>query len=103
MVQKSWHLNRRDLLKGAGVALALPSLHAMGATSACANVASNTPKRMMIGYIAYGAYMPNGQGGVPRRDKSDAPHHDWSWCWTTRAVGRWAGTAQVTCSQPART
>ena len=30
MKQKSWHFNRRDLLKGGGVALALPLLDGMG-------------------------------------------------------------------------
>ena len=89
MAQKSWHLNRRDLLKGAGIALALPSLHAMGATSALANVAkTETPKRMMIGYIAYGTYMPNGASGIPtqRNSGEKTPHHDWSW-WPCKDAG----------------
>ncbi|SVD88996.1 uncharacterized protein METZ01_LOCUS441850, partial [marine metagenome] len=30
MKHKSWHLNRRELLKGGGIALALPLLNAMG-------------------------------------------------------------------------
>lgn len=83
MTQKSWHLNRRDLLKGAGVALALPSLQAMGATSA---VASATPKRMMIGYIAYGTYMPDGANGIPNNNDPNTPHHDWSW-WPCKNAG----------------
>jgi hypothetical protein len=89
MAQKSWYLNRRDLLKGAGIALALPSLHAMGTTSALANVAkTETPKRMMIGYIAYGTYMPNGASGIPRQKNSGekTPHHDWSW-WPCKDAG----------------
>lgn len=72
MTQKSWHLNRRDLLKGGGIALALPLLESM----AWAAPARALPKRMMLGYFAYGAYMPNGANGIPAADK---PHHDWSW------------------------
>ena len=72
MAKKSWHLNRRDLLKGTGIALALPSLNAMRPTSTRANAAAQaTPKRMMIGYIAYGTYMPDGPAGLPKQDKSD--------------------------------
>ncbi len=31
MKNKSWHLDRRDLLKGGGIAIALPLLNGMGA------------------------------------------------------------------------
>jgi hypothetical protein len=34
------------------------------------------PKRMLISYFAYGAYMPDGPNGIPEPGK---PHHDWSW------------------------
>ena len=75
MKQKSWHLNRRELLKGGGIALALPFLNgmsrAMGVTGAV-----TMPKRMLISYFAYGAYMPDGPNGIPEPGK---PHHDWSW------------------------
>ena len=37
---------------------------------------SKLPKRMLVSYFAYGAYMPNAKNGVPGR-KED--HHDWSW------------------------
>lgn len=74
MAQKSWHLNRRELLKGSGIALAMPLLNGMswakGATDA------ELPKRMLVSYFAYGAYMPHGTSGVPTANK---PHHDWSW------------------------
>jgi hypothetical protein len=87
MAKKSWHLNRRDLLKGAGVALSLPYLNAMRASSALANAATKeTPKRMMVGYIAYGTYMPDGPGGIPSNSDSDEPHHDWSW-WPCKDAG----------------
>ena len=43
MKQKSWHLNRRELLKGGGIALALPFLNsmsrAMGVSGAVAALA----------------------------------------------------------------
>jgi len=87
MAKKSWHLNRRDLLKGTGIALALPSLNAMRPSSTRANAAAQaTPKRMMIGYIAYGTYMPDGPAGLPKQDNSDQPHHDWSW-WPCKDAG----------------
>ena len=87
MAKKSWHLHRRELLKGAGVALALPSLNAMHAASAIAKDATPaTPKRMMVGYIAYGTYMPDGPSGLPSNANSDAHHPDWSW-WPCKDAG----------------
>ena len=73
MKQKSWHLNRRDLLKGGGVALALPLLNGMSWAN---EGGKDLPKRMLVSYFAYGAYMPNGASGVPAANK---PHHEWSW------------------------
>jgi hypothetical protein len=67
-------LDRRALLRGGGVALALPLLQAMGRASS--GVAA-PPKRMLVSYFAYGAYMPNAVSGIP--DKSDKPHDEWSW------------------------
>ena len=74
MKQKSWHLNRRELLKGGGAALALPLLNGMGWAKGTAE--KELPKRMLVSYFAYGAYMPNGPQGIPDAGK---PHHDWSW------------------------
>lgn len=78
MKQKSWHLNRRELLKGGGIALALPFLNgmgrALGATTGAANQAM--PKRMLISYFAYGAYMPDSPEGIPIAGKT---HDDWNW------------------------
>ena len=72
MTHKSWHLDRRDLLKGGGIAIALPLLNgmgkAMGAFSSAAED-SGTPKRMLVSYFAYGAYMPEGPSGVPNANK----------------------------------
>jgi len=81
MKQKSWHLNRRELLRGGGIALALPFLNGMGWSKEVAGAA--LPKRMLVSYFAYGAYMPNGGNGIPNADK---PHHDWSW-WPCRDAG----------------
>ena len=77
MKPKSWHLNRRELLKGGGVALALPFLNGMSrAMGATPSHLATVPKRMLVSYFAYGAYMPNGPAGIPDPKK---PHHDWSW------------------------
>ena len=73
MKHKSWHLNRRELLKGGGIALALPLLNAMGkAMGAISNAAGEggMPKRMLVSYFAYGAYMPDGPSGVPAPKKN---------------------------------
>ena len=92
MARKSWHLNRRDLLKGAGVALALPYLNAMGvsggAAQAAAGVAAKAaPKRFMATYISYGVYMPDGPAGTPRVVDGKYDHHEWSW-WPSAEVGQ---------------
>lgn len=80
-------MNRRDLLKGAGVALALPALNAMGGhCKAVSGHVPDTPKRLMIGYIAYGTYMPEGPSGIPKNPDSDDLHHDWSW-WPCKEAG----------------
>lgn len=68
MKQKSWHLDRREFLKGGGMALALPFLNAMSWAQVAPGKA--VPKRMMVGYIAYGVYEPKGENGA---------HHDWNW------------------------
>ena len=41
------------------------------------------PKRLMVSYFAYGAYMPHGTTGVPAPGK---PHHEWSW-WPCQTPG----------------
>lgn len=95
MKNKSWHLDRRDLLKGGGVAIALPLLNGMGAglnKSLGANInamdESEHPKRMLVSYFAYGAYMPESPSGVPRAtEKADhEEHHPWSW-WPCKNAG----------------
>ena len=44
------------MIKGGGIALALPFLNSMG----WAKPAKELPKRMLVSYFSYGAYMPNG-------------------------------------------
>ena len=80
MKPKSWHLNRRELLRGGGIALALPLLEGM---SWAAPAQKDIPKRMLVSYFAYGAYMPNGTSGIPDRKK---PHNEWSW-WPCKDPG----------------
>jgi hypothetical protein len=75
MKQKSWHLNRREFLRGGGAALALPFLTGM---SRAAGVSGGKvmPKRMLVSYFAYGAYMPEAQAGIPTPGMA---HDEWSW------------------------
>ncbi|SVB92268.1 uncharacterized protein METZ01_LOCUS245122, partial [marine metagenome] len=44
------------MLKGGGIALALPLLNSMG----LAAPSKSMPRRMLVSYFSYGAYMPNG-------------------------------------------
>jgi len=74
MKQKSWHLDRRTFLRGSGIALALPFLESMGLAKTVA--AKQLPKRMLVSYFAYGAYMPDTNEGIPIAGK---PHHEWNW------------------------
>ena len=79
MKHKSWHLDRRELLKGGGVALALPLLNGMGKAMGAMSKApgeGGMPKRMLVSYFAYGAYMPDGPSGVPARKKNDPEKPD---------------------------
>ena len=82
MKPKSWHLNRREMLKGGGIALTLPFLNGMS-WAAPGKAPLMYPKRMLVSYFSYGAYMPNGGNGIPDPNK---PHHDWSW-WPRRDAG----------------
>lgn len=79
MIEKTWHLNRRDLLRGGGIALALPFLNGMGrafgATTGTGAAVQSMPKRMLVSYFAYGAYMPDSPSGVA----TSKPHDDWNW------------------------
>jgi hypothetical protein len=64
MAEKSWHLNRRTLLKGAGISLALPWLEAMGNDK----TSKELPRRLAAVYFPYGAYL----------GKKGAQYSNWS-------------------------
>ena len=74
MKQKSWHINRREFVRGGGAALALPFLQGMSWGKAMEKV---LPKRMVVSYIAYGVYEPK---------TKDGSHHDWNW-WPCKETG----------------
>jgi len=64
------HINRRALLRGAGVALALPLLDAMiPAMTAQAKTAANPPPRFFGGFVPHGAapgyWIPEKVGALP--------------------------------------
>ena len=91
MKQNSWPLNRREMLRGTGFALALPFLDSMASTKAA--VASTAtaagqamPKRMVVSYFSYGAYMPSGGNGIQDMKR---PHDAWSW-WPCKEEGELA-------------
>lgn len=76
MALKSWQLSRRDVLRGAGVAMAMPLLEGM--SSARSLAPKQMPKRMVVSYISYGVYEPQGK---------DGKHHDWNW-WPCAEAGK---------------
>jgi hypothetical protein len=81
MKRKSWHLNRREMLAGAGVALGLPFLESMARAKDSSSTAM--PKRLVVSYFSYGAYMPNGSQGIQDTNKSP---DEWSW-WPCQDAG----------------
>ena len=81
MTQNSWYLNRRELLQGGGIALALPLLNSMSWAN---EPTKSLPKRLLVSYFAYGAYMPGAPNGIP--DGKSATHDDWNW-WPCKTPG----------------
>lgn len=81
MSQRSWKLDRRTWLRGAGVACALPYLEAMSwATplAAKATSAGTKPrKRMCFLYFPNGVSLPLALG--QRNNKADPTQTDWNW------------------------
>lgn len=67
-MQKSWHLDRRTFLQGAGVALSLPYLDCMAAEPS-STPAKELPRRMCCVYFPFGVSLPS--------EKSDDA--DWNW------------------------
>lgn len=69
MAGKSWHLQRRTFLRGAGVSLALPFMNAM-AVGAERQALQALPKRAAF------IFFPNGVSLPP---KKDLQHEEWYW------------------------
>ena len=63
-MKKSWHLDRRTFLQGAGASLGLPFLECMGADKVAA-----VPRRFCSVYFPYGASLP----------RSGAEGSNWRW------------------------
>ena len=70
-MRKSWHIDRRTVLKAAGVSMALPWLEAMGAPAA---KSQELPRRMCAILFPFGIAMP----------KDDAEDRKWGWFPTGR-------------------
>jgi len=86
MRKKPWHLNRREMLRAPGLALALPlleSMHQPGSVFGDATAGYSVPKRLVVSYFSYGAYMPNGTTGIQNMER---PHDEWSW-WPCKEEG----------------
>ena len=64
---KSWHLDRRMFLKGAGVALGLPWLDCMAAEQKAQK--QESPKRFCAFYFPFGVGLP----------KPDSDQSKWNW------------------------
>lgn len=73
MSEKSWHLSRREMLHGGGIALALPLLNSMSWARVAA--AKDQPKRMVVSYLGYGVYDPRTKDGSVHPG-SWYPRHD---------------------------
>lgn len=66
-MKKSWNIDRRTVLKGAGVSMALPLLDTM--VSATEGSPASPPKRMCCVMFPYGVALP----------KDDSPEREWGW------------------------
>ncbi|MFT5469158.1 MAG: hypothetical protein ACI8UO_004273 [Verrucomicrobiales bacterium] len=64
--RKSWKLDRRSFIRGAGVSLALPALDCMAGSAA----ADAEPKRLAAIYFPFGVALP---------PKEDSPERKWYW------------------------
>ncbi len=70
MSRKSWMLDRRSFLRGAGVAVALPWLEAMGRALPAPGPAGEAPRRLAF------VYFPNGCSLPPAGDEQ---YRQWRW------------------------
>ncbi len=87
MSKRSWHLDRRTLLRGAGAALALPLLECMGSHGPT----RDAPKRFCAIYFPYGVSLPKqGSGQEP-------------WSWFPQGEGRqFTFNKSLDCLEPLR-
>ena len=69
MARKSWQLDRRTFLMGAGASLALPWLECMTTVNAMPAKAVGLPKRLCAVYIPFGVSLP----------KRDGEFGKWNW------------------------
>ncbi|MEO6597733.1 MAG: DUF1552 domain-containing protein [Planctomycetota bacterium] len=93
MRRKSWHLDRRTFLRGAGVAAALPWLEAMSSVAIGTNGVPREPmRRMCFVYFPNGASMPA---------EHDAKWGKWRW-FPHDAGSDYAFTDVLSCLEPFR-
>ncbi len=76
MTHKSWHLDRRTFLRGAGVSLGLPWLECMAGASEKVSGDHAQPKRLCAMYFGFGV-------GLPAEDSEAA-----AWRWFPKGEGR---------------
>ncbi|QDU55090.1 DUF1552 domain-containing protein [Aeoliella mucimassa] len=70
MSRQSWKIDRRTMLRGVGVACALPYLEAMGLANTVSAPPAADIKRMCFVYFPNGASLP---------PESNPAHQEWSW------------------------
>ena len=81
-MKKSWHLSRREVLRGlGGISLGLPFLEAMAAT---APKQASAPKRLACMFFPNGVTLP----------KESDPHHA-EWHWFPKGEGKGFQAQQV--------
>jgi hypothetical protein len=76
MSHKSWHLDRRTFLRGAGVSLALPWMECMANADERPAAPESNPKRFCAMYFGFGV-------GLPKEDGENA-----NWRWFPKGEGR---------------
>lgn len=80
-MKNSWQINRRQMLKGSGVALALPFLESMAWGADKGNV--KQAKRLVVVYKSYGVFAPNAKDGIQDMSKAS---NDQEW-WPCKEAG----------------
>ena len=75
---ESWYLNRREMLKGGGIALALPFLNGMSWAAPAKVLRSDVGELFFLRRLH--------AQRRERHSQSAKPHHEWSW-WPCRDAG----------------